>query len=701
MNMQPFAMDHRRGAHSRIDLSFLLDPPAGRDGFVTVQDGHLVKPNGARLRLWGVNVTDWSPGSVILPAKADAPLYAATLARFGINCVRLHFLDLPAPRGLIDPARDDSQHFDLDQLDRLDFWLAELKRRGIYCDLNLVVGRSYKAGDGVPQHDEIGWAKAVTYFDPRLIELQKAYATQLLTHYNPYSGAEYRHEPAIVIVEIANENSLIEAWHSGSLRRAASPSPDADGQPLPAYYLDLLDRLYGAYLARRGPAALARLRTLAGVGDEGAVPRLSPEEFATAPAERFHTEAAFYMDVERDYFRDMQGFLRETLGVRALLIGSNDHAYSQSGYPMVWSNSVLDVLDGHMYWQHPAHAAGQNTPMVNDAHHSTVVRLARTAVAGKPYTVSETNHIFPGDWISEGLPILAAYAAFQDWDGLIWYTFEPKWDPTWAPYVGDQFDLSLDPVRMPQIAAGALLFLRGDVGAARTGVERSYTLEQVRETLRLPADAKPYYTLGFALALPLQHRVRIGSLEGPATTVPEQAPEPNPILSDTGELAWWTAPPDRGLVTVDAPRSQALIGFVPAHATATRHLAAEVATAFCAITLSALDGAPIARATRLLLTAGARVENSGQQWNAARTDVVDRGGPPSLIEPVTGRITLRHLDGATAVRAQALDGAGAPLGAPRPAEHTAAGWVLAIGDPATTWYVITVARSLPAGLQAP
>jgi hypothetical protein len=66
--MQPFAMDHRNGAASVIDLSFLLSAPAGKDSFVRVEGGHLVTPDGRRLRLWGVNVTDWSRGSTMLPS---------------------------------------------------------------------------------------------------------------------------------------------------------------------------------------------------------------------------------------------------------------------------------------------------------------------------------------------------------------------------------------------------------------------------------------------------------------------------------------------------------------------------------------------------------------------------------------------------------------------------------------------------------
>jgi len=51
---------------------------------------------------------------------------------------------------------------------------------------------------------------------------------------------------------------------------------------------------------------------------------------------------------------------------------------------------------------------------------------------------------------------------------------------------------------------------------------------------------------------------------------------------------------------------------------------------------------------------------------------------------------LRNLQGATAVAASALDGAGLPLGSPIQAKKTAAGWALPVGNPVTTWYFVTV-----------
>ena len=669
----PFTMEHRAADSASLDLSFLLDAPAGKHGFPRVRDGHLVRGDGARLRLWGVHLTDWSRGSVLLPTKEDAPMWASTLARYGINCVRLHFLDLDVPRGII-AAGSDSRHFDAQQLDRLDFLVPELKKRGIYVDLNLNVGRSYRAGDSVPDFERIRWAKGLTLYDPRLIALQKEYARMLLTHVNPYTGLAYRDEPAMAIVEILNENAV---WVGFS----ATPFYDA-----------ALTTLYNEWLAKNlSTAELARLREITGVAADAPVPRLKGPEVGAAPKERFFAESRFIVDVETRFYTGMASYLRDSLGVRVPITATADHGHSSSSYPMLMALSKLDIVDGHVYWQHPGSPPPVNTPMVNDPLHSTVVQLSRTAVAGKPYTVSEFNHPFPNEWAAEGIPIIAAYGAFQDWDAIMVYTFEPKRDAAWKSYVGDPFDISLDPVRMTQMATGALAFLRGDVRPARQTVTRSYARDQAFESRRLARTEQPYFTPGFPPALPLTHGVRIGSLDG-APTATYAAIDRATIVSDTRELVWRTTADAHGLVTEETDRTQALIGFVKAHRPAVKNLSADVRNEFAAIVLSALDAKPIASASRLLLTAGSRVSNTGLQWNADRTRTAQQGGAPSLIEPVTGTVTLRGLTGPVrGVSAVALDGAGKAVGAPIVARRTASGWVLPIGA-TTTWYLVRVER---------
>ena len=46
-------------------------------------------------------------------------------------------------------------------------------------------------------------------------ELYLQFVRQVLTHRNPYTGNEYRDEPALAWIELLNENSLIEAWGNG------------------------------------------------------------------------------------------------------------------------------------------------------------------------------------------------------------------------------------------------------------------------------------------------------------------------------------------------------------------------------------------------------------------------------------------------------------------------------------------------------
>jgi hypothetical protein len=679
-NMAPFVMDHRSAAlvHSPVDVSFLLDAPAGKHGFVKVQDGHLATGDGRRIRFWGVNITDWSRGSRQIPSKDDAAFLVSTLARFGVNSVRFQFLDFETPRGLIKASGDNTRSLDAQQLDREDYFIAELEKRGIYIDFNLLVGRPFREGDGAKDANTLRQgAKGTSFFDGRLIELQKEYAQQLLGHLNPYTKLKYTDDPAVAIVEINNENSINVGY--------VAPSP---------FYAHELTSIYNSWLAKhRSPEQVAKLRTISGVGSDVPVPLFGSRGVASrAPSERFYAEAEFYNDLQRNYFSDMEKYLKQTLGTKSLVIATADFNHSSSGYPLLLAMNSTDIIDGHTYWQHPESYVVNRSPMVNDPFDSSVVELSRSAIAGKPYTVSEVNNAFPNRYDGEGIPILAAYGGMQDWDGIFWYTFEPKADPVWKPYVGDAFDISLDPVKMPELAAGALLFLRGDVERAQTTSERSYSQQQVFDSMLLPNTDRPFFTPGFPLYLPLQHEVRISSLNGPPTQPFGEISSPNPIVSDTRQLAWYTSPKQTGLVTVDTPRSQALVGFVKAQAKTVSNLSANVSNGFCAILLSSLDLKPIATSSELLLVAGGPVENTGEVWNSVSTDVTEWGESPTLIEPIQGTITLRGIQGAQAVSLQAIDGAGQPLGTPVQATANGDDWKIEIGTVTTTWYQITVAR---------
>jgi len=698
IQMKPFTIDWRDNADSHVNLSCLLCAPAGKDGFIRIRNGHLVKPNAERFRIWGVNFTAAS----CFPSKEDAPIVAEHLARFGVNCVRFHFLDSNWAASVFVEGWDDTRTLDPQQLDRLDYFIAELKKRGIYTNLNLNVGRNYRRADGAKDYEYLGLAKVVNYFDKHIQGLHKEYAEQLLTHYNPYTKSEYRYEPAVAVVEMVNENSIVEAWFSDRLLGKSTEKHPGTWTDITPWYASQLTKRYNAWLEKRlSLTELKALRKMAGVKADELIPRLTKNQFAAAPKKRFHLEATFYMELERNYFEKMYRYLKKEIGVRSLIVGTSDHNHGRTGYPLLTSTSQMDIVDGHVYWQHPRYFTDpktkrrtfsiKNTPMVNEPFNSTVVQLSRSAVAGKPYTVSETNHPFPNEYACEGIGILAAYSAFHDWDGIFFYTFEHKDPKGWETKMPRYFEIRPDPVKMTNLAAFAVMFLRGDVRPALRTIPRSYSIEQVREGIRYPYSERPYFTPGFSLSVPLRHTTRIAGFDDQPGQYPKVSKD-SPIVSDTGELTWYYSQQGKGLVTVETEKSQALIGFVKDHNTALKNLSATVENDFCSIILTSLDGQPISCSERLLLVTTARSANNRMTWNENRTSLSSWGSAPTVIEPVKGKVVLRNLEPSQRIETTPLDGAGKALGHSVSAQSIKGGFILPIGEPATVWHLVRIQR---------
>ncbi len=216
--LKPFSMPPDDSSPGPADVSFLLEAPAGSRGFVEARDGHFFA-GGRRIRFFGVNLCF----AACFPSREEAPRIAARLAKSGVNCVRFHHMDSsPFPRGIF---KDRSlQELSPDALDRLDSFIAELARRGIYSDLNLHVSRCITRALDWPHAKELeSFDKMVDLFHPELVALQKRYARDLLAHKNPHTGRRYLEEPAVAMVEITNEDSLFMWGSMGSLARLPEP----------------------------------------------------------------------------------------------------------------------------------------------------------------------------------------------------------------------------------------------------------------------------------------------------------------------------------------------------------------------------------------------------------------------------------------------------------------------------------------------
>ena len=195
-----------------VDISFVFEEekPAGKHGFLQVDGEHFRFEDGTRMKFFGVCLS----GSANFPEHDYAEKTARRLSEAGVNCVRTHWMDsefnTPNIFAFTKGRRlPDTRKLDERSMDRLDYLIFCLKQQGIYIYLDNLTFRKFKSGDGVAFAEELApAAKPYSIFDPKLIELQKEYATQLWTHLNPYTGLRYYEEPAVILTEITNENDL-------------------------------------------------------------------------------------------------------------------------------------------------------------------------------------------------------------------------------------------------------------------------------------------------------------------------------------------------------------------------------------------------------------------------------------------------------------------------------------------------------------
>jgi hypothetical protein len=313
---------------------------------------------------------------------------------------------------------------------------------------------------------------------------------------------------------------------------------------------------------------------------------------------------------------------------------------------------------------------------------------------GRPYTISETNHPFPHEFACEGIPILTAYALFHDWDGIYWFTYD--WGPLSNPQDGIHkngwFDVSVDPVKMTNIAACAALWHRQDVRSAERCIVRSYTQDEIIERLRGDkAQERPFYTPGFDRSIPLRHATRF-TLDGSASSDFPREKSRDAILSDTGQLGWYNASQKRGVVTVDTAFTAALIGYVKSSGRPTTHLAAEVTNEFCMLLLSSLDARPLGQSSRMLLATTARCGNTGLRWQADRQTLEQWGTGPTVIEPVCGAVRLQGLGRVAAIHVTPLSPTGKRLAGQPTVDHEGETWTLGLKEPSATWYLLELER---------
>ncbi len=400
--------------------------------------------------------------------------------------------------------------------------------------------------------------------------------------------------------------------------------------------------------------------------EDGSVPVLGKGSMNLTRSAR-HDFLDFLWETEAAYWGGMGQYLKNELGVRALVAGT------QMGWSPVHVQAALDFIDAHSYWHHPTFPGRPwdsrdwyvtNEALVNSPG-GTLARLAATRVAGKPYTVSEYNHPAPISYAAEGFPMIAAYGALQGWDAI--YSFAYSHNNRYEPRKFDGFfDIKCDPSRMVHMPACAAMFLRGDVAKARQTLTVPMSRQAERTKLHETQSAWTLTSTQFGLDAnyALRHAIALDLRgEGSAAVERPKLGKEKVFVSDTGELRWDASQPGAGYFVADTPRTKLFTGFVRGRTIPLGSMTLKIGPTkldWATVSITAVEGPSLDEAKRILIAATGWVQNKDAQFETLaenRITLRDRWGTePILCEGIPIEVTLPAVP--QRVHAYALDAAG-------------------------------------------
>ena len=609
----PFYIPWNYCKGSRVDVSFLLDAPAGKHGFVKSRDGHFYFDDGKRARFWGVNIHS---NRACFPTHRQAEDVAKRLAQLGCNIVRMHLLDNEAPGGIIDQDYDDSQHFSSSQLERLDYFIYQLKKNGVYVTFDVLgLGvRRFKAGDKVPEYDKIKCgAGGISFFNKRIIELSKKFAEDFLTHVNPYTGNSYIDEPALAMIEMTNENTLFADWITASLT---------------PYYKKEIDGIWRKWLRDKG-------RDLEEINGD------------------WRNDREFKFELQNAYQKEMYAYLR-SLGVRCPIGSSN---YSHDNLNLA-ADASMDFTDIHPYWDHPYKVNRiHNRPLIKQSHlnpHTIINNVSRAKVYGKPLIVTEWDSIWPNDWRVVDVLTTASYAALNDVDALFLYSYNGGWNLSWDNLEKKIYYPTVvfnDPAKMGIFPLAALIFLRQDVGPALNTYTVPYSLDELFDIHDLYPDRAKLAGITYVSRL----EKRFYGLDNKKAGAKDYSvfqklfKDGDRVVSDTGEIV---RDFKKGIFTLNAPRAYSFSGFIGKEKSqGPEGVGFFTNSDFATFTVASLDGKELVSSRHLLICILGRVRNKGQSLAPHVTKkiddldrdvyILDKGSSPILVEGIDGEVFLK------------------------------------------------------------
>ena len=619
-----------------VDISFVFEDekPAGKHGFVQAVGEEFRFEDGTPARFWGVNFNS----GACFPDHDYAEKVASRLAQSGCNIVRFHQMDAEwSTPNIFSFSRGKrlttTRKLDPRSLDRLDYLIHCLKEEGIYVYLDMSTYRNYKEGDGVVDPDTlIDNGRPYSITDPYLIELQKEYATNLWTHYNPYTKLEYKDDPVFVMSEIINECDLFEFADKNRWKFTFAE-----------YYDKNYRNMFKVWLEKNG---------------------IEYDWEHCDMYEKNDTLYRFKYETTKAYFKEVRDHMR-SIGVKIPITGTN---WPRGSYGHTKAHEDMDFMDAHPYvydWRWTNHErvcknqSLSGTPRNAQLFYSTVM-----SVVDKPFFLSEWDMPWPNSFRAEGPIYVAAMSALQGWSGTTIHTYaydshlqdmkvlgrELSSPVAGVPYREGIFSTWNDPAKFGLFYHAALITRRADIAPATKRVAvKPHDPTYVKNSLKALGDCFE------------QHRVRVylGDEELPegydqvlfddeATLQPDAAM----IVSDHGQV--WRKP-GASIGGIDTERTKCFYGklgngymngsidYYTRPVQKMNGLEIECATDFGVIAMSSLTNDPIETSDNILLSAIGRARNTGAQFDGEK--MIELGHAPILAEVIDSIVRVKTVHG--------------------------------------------------------
>lgn len=657
-----------------IGMQAWLDKPAGRYGRITRQADKLIY-NGKPIKLWGINLCF----STCAPEKELAERRAAFYPKYGINSVRLHkYADGTGWAGIL--TTESFAEFDTAGLDRMDYQIAKFKEAGIFVKLSAHFG-AIKAGPkdvrDVPYLEEFGsldgrdrrvsCPHSAFFYSPHLQDLHIRQMVNLLKHRNPYTGLTYAEDPAIYVVEIINEQSILFFTSMEPLKKSATLRKLVAGQ-----FCDWLKDRYGSH---DGLVHAWGQKALDGFTGDGfaagehldrrnILPLGNPWYWDPAQlngSQKYRRQRLLdtleflYLLQNRAYERYVQA-VRQA-GYAGEILGSNWQAgQALSHYANLHTDYVVGMIDRHNYFGGESKGVIDNASMLS-VPGSGMLSAGMQQVSDRPFMLSEWIHVYPNEWGAEGPAVIGAYGmGLQGWD--VSYMFQNRDRGQFSDKIGaDRWDVTVPQV-LGLFPAVARQILRGDIRESDV-VARRYVhapslfdgtvgfedkTVQRYDVKAFDSDRVPAQTLAVARSVVEFTDVH---RDTPAFDV-TRFQKNDWLVSSTGQLRWRSgASKWDGCFAVDTEATKAVVGFSQDQKFQLGSVRIEPKSRFSVIYVTAKDpGGDIESAEQILVVALARARNTGMTLNEVEDKILTRGDGPILMEPVRARITLGRKDDA-------------------------------------------------------